>query len=86
MEYGDYQLRYAAGMYWLLNTKQRGFHYIRPLSFNECGADLWRMLSQGADQTEIVDRLCDEYALSREEALRDVEDFLKQLDACCPSN
>lgn len=86
MEYGDYQLRYAAGMYWLLNTKQRGLHYIRPLSFNECGAHLWRMLSEGADKAQIADRLCEEYGLERAEASRDVEDFLKQLDASCSAN
>ncbi len=81
MEYGDYQLRYAAGIYWLLNMKQRGFSYIRPLSLNECGAYLWRMLSEGAGQAEIVTRLCEEYGLAREEALRDVEAFLKELNA-----
>ncbi len=81
MEYGDYQLRYAAGMYWLLNTKQRGLHYIRPLTLNECGAQVWRMLSEGAGKAEIVNRFCEEYGLERGEALRDVEDFLKQLDA-----
>lgn len=86
MEYGDYQLRYAAGMYWLLNTKQRGFNYIKPLSLNECGAHLWQMLSEGADNTEIVNRLCEEYGLERGDALRDVEDFLKQLNAYCTAN
>ncbi len=83
MEYGDYQLRYAAGMYWLLNTKQRGLHYIRPLSLNECGAHLWQMLSAGADKPELVNSLCAEYGLERAEALSDVEDFIKQLNAYC---
>ncbi len=86
MEYGDYQLRYAAGMYWLLNTKQRGLRYIRPLSFNECGTHLWRMLCEGADKAQIVNRLCEEYGLGHEAALKDVEDFLKQLDAYCAAN
>lgn len=69
-------------MYWLLNMKQRGLSYVRPLSFNECGAHLWRLLCGGADQAELVTRLCGEYGLSREEALADVDAFLKQLDAC----
>lgn len=86
MQYGDYQLRYAAGMYWLLNTKQRGLHYIRPLSLNECGAHLWRLLSAGADKAELVNSLCAQYGLERSEALRDVEGFLEQLDACCAAN
>lgn len=86
MEFGDYQLRYAAGMYWLLNTKQQGLNYIRPLSLNECGAYLWRKLAGGSDKTEIVNKLCEEYGLEREEALSDVEDFLKQLNAYCTAN
>jgi len=86
MEYGDYQLRYAAGMYWLLNTRQQGLDYIRPLSLNECGAYIWRMLSDGVDKTEIVNRLCREYGLEHEEALSDVGDFLKQLDEYCTAN
>jgi len=86
MEYGDYQLRYAAGMYWLLNTKQQGLHYVRPIPLNECGAHLWQMLSEGADQMEIVNRLCGEYGLERAEALRDVESFIAQLHACCAAN
>ncbi len=80
MEYGDYQLRYAAGAYWLLNTGQRGLDYIRPLSLNASGAYIWQMLRDGFDKTEIADRLCGEYGIEREAALRDVEEFLKQLD------
>ncbi len=86
MEYSDYQLRYAAGTYWLLNTKQRGLNYIRPLSLNDCGAYLWRMLSEGNDKAKIVDKLCEEYGLKREEALGDVEDFLKLLNKYCSAN
>ena len=80
MEYGDYQLRYAAGTYWLLNIKQRGLDYVKPLSLNECGAHIWRMSAEGADKSQIADWLCKEYGLERNEAVGDVEDFLKQLN------
>lgn len=86
MEYSDYQLRYAAGMYWLLNVKQRGFDYIRPLCLNESGAYLWQMLCEGMDKMKIADRLCNEFGLECEEALKDVEDFLEQLKKFCSVN
>lgn len=79
MKYGDYQLRYAAGTYWLLNTEQRGTAYVRPLALNASGAYIWRMLCDGFDKTAIVDRLCAEYGLAREAALKDVEEFSEQL-------
>lgn len=79
MEYGDYQLRYAAGTYWLLNMRQRGTDYVKPLALNASGADLWRMLRDGFDKAAIADRLCGEYGLEREAALKDVEEFSEQL-------
>lgn len=86
MEYNDYQLRHAAGRYWLLNVKQRGLDYIRPLCLNECGAYLWKMLCEGLDKITIADRLCDEFGLERGDALKDVEDFLEQLNKSCSVN
>ncbi len=86
MEYGDYQLRYAAGIYWLLNMKQRGFDYIRPLALNECGAYIWQMLCEGNDKFKIVDNLCKEFRIERDEALKDTEYFLEQLNKYCSTN
>ncbi len=86
MNCSDYQLRYAAGRYWLLNIRQRGFCYIRPLALNECGTQIWRMLRGGADRAQIADGLCEKYGLAREEALRDVESFLQQLNAHCAAD
>ena len=33
-----YQLRYAAGIYWLLDMSQPGYPYRKPLPLNEMGA------------------------------------------------
>ncbi len=79
MEYIDYQLRYAAGMYWLLNIKQRGFKYIKPLPLNECGAHIWKMLSEGLDEAAIADIICKEYDIGMDEAMNDIKAFLSQL-------
>ena len=74
-----YQLRYAAGQYWLLDTLQEGVPYKRPLIMNEVGADIWRMVEQGYSRTQIVDVLSREYQISDEVVEQDLAQFLAQL-------
>ena len=76
-----YQLRHAAGLYWLIDMEQSGGAYISPVPLNDSGAKLWRMLESGASQAEICRRLCEDYEISMEQAQRDVRDFLEQLQA-----
>lgn len=73
-------------MYWLLNIRQRGLDYIRPICLNECGAHLWQMLSDGIDKSKIADKLCEEFGLEHEDALKDVEDFLEQINNYCSAD
>ncbi|MCH5342937.1 MAG: PqqD family protein [Acetatifactor sp.] len=74
-----YQLRYAAGMYWLLDIEQEGVPYKRPLSMNEVGARIWEMTEKGFTREQIVESLCGEYQAERELVESDVERFLAQL-------
>lgn len=74
-----YQLRYAAGRYWLLDTEQEGVPYKKPLSVNEVGADIWKMTQQGLDREQIVDALCLEYHAERDMVAADVEQFMALL-------
>lgn len=74
-----YQLRHAAGMYWLLDTWQEGVPYKKPLSMNEIGADIWNMMIQGLNKEQIVETLCREYQVTRETVHQDVEQFQAQL-------
>lgn len=74
-----YQLRYAAGIYWLLDTCQDGVPYKKPLTMNEMGAAIWNMMLQGLDREQIVAALCQEYRMTWEIVLRDVEQFQTQL-------
>lgn len=75
-----YQLRYAAGRYWLLDMEQEGIPYVRPLMTNEAGACIWKMVEQGFDREQIVESLCQEYSVEREVAAADVEQFLRLLE------
>ena len=74
-----YQLRYAAGMYWLLDTCQEGVPYKAPLTMNKTGADIWDMMSEGLDREEIAEKICGEYGTDRATAQRDIEQFQAQL-------
>ncbi len=74
-----YQLRYAAGKYWLLDMSQAGMPYRRPLVLNEVGARIWEMSESGLDREEIVRALCGEYGTGREMVEPDVEQFFLQL-------
>lgn len=74
-----YQLRYAAGTYWLLDTWQEGVPYRKPLAMNEVGADIWRMMEQGCSRKQIVDALSQEYQISRKVVEQDVDQFQAHL-------
>ena len=74
-----YQLRYAAGQYWLLDMEQPGVPYKKPLSMNEVGADIFHMMTEGLDREQIVETLCREYQMPRSVILPDVEEFQTKL-------
>lgn len=42
-----YQLRYAAGTYWLSDTNPEGSVIPRPLELNETATEIWKMLEDG---------------------------------------
>jgi hypothetical protein len=71
----DYQLRYAAGRYWLLDTGQQGLDYQAPICLNETGAYLWKLFQKGLSREEIAGQLSREYGLDWEEAWQDTNGF-----------
>lgn len=77
-----YQMRYAAGLYWLLDMEQRGVPYKKPLATNEVGARIWEMFERGADEKEIAEKLSLEYQVSPNEIREDIAQFCLQLEQC----
>ena len=61
-----YQLRCAAGQYYLLNMEQRGIPYERPLVLNSIGAEMWQELIQGKTTEQIADNLGTKYNIEKE--------------------
>lgn len=71
----DYQLRKAAGAYWLIKMNQPGIPYQPPVMLNEMGARIWQWLEQGWTKEKIAQELCETYDVLPEEALEDVQAF-----------
>lgn len=48
-----YQLRYAAGTYWLSDTNPEGSVIPRPLELNETATEIWKMLEDGKKRKKL---------------------------------
>ena len=73
-----YQLRHAAGAYWLLDMEQ-GKQYKKPFMLNECCAYIYRAYISGMSEDEIVQAFAKEYELSFSSAQSDVKQFMMEL-------
>lgn len=74
-----YQLRQAAGSYWLLDMEQEGKHYRKPVVLNESGAKIWELLQEGQTIDQIADYLKNRYDIGADEAKQDVRQFTEVL-------
>ncbi len=77
----DYSLRQAAGKYWLLDMTQKGIPYKRPMTLNEVGAKIWKLMEQELTEGEIAGELAMEYEIDEKQLQDDVEQFINQLKA-----
>ena len=50
-----YQLRYAAGTYWLSDTNPEGSVIPRPLELNETATEIWKMLEDEKNTEEMAE-------------------------------
>ena len=76
-----YQLRQAAGMYWLLDMEQSGCPYRKPVLMNAVGVRIWNRISEGWKTKQIAEELHTVYEIPCHEALADVKQFISQLQA-----
>ena len=49
------------------------------IQLNDTSAFLWKMLEKGAEESQLVDAMLNEYAVSREIAEKDVKEFIESL-------
>jgi hypothetical protein len=78
--FGTWQLREAAGFYWLLDMAQSGKDWRKPLRLNETGVLLLTHLAAGESEDALTELLMERYGLPREEAGADVQGFRKELE------
>lgn len=74
-----YQLRHAAGRYWLLDMQQDGLVYHKPIELNECAAFIWEAYTSGQTQDQIASELQKNYGIPMEQARKDAEQFVIRL-------
>lgn len=79
--YGNYQLREAAGSYWLIDMTQNGKIWKKPLQLNETGAVLLQGFFKGRTPEALAGELAKEYELPVETMRADVTEFFSQLSA-----
>ena len=79
-QYGNsYQVRKAAGLYWILKMDQVGQAYVEPLPVNQVGADIFGLLQEGNTSQEIAKELSLKYGAPEDVIEEDVLAFLEQL-------
>ena len=76
MQKNRYQLRCAAGKYWLLDMEQDGETYRSPLMLNESGAYIFRQYM--ADK--IAEELATMYGGTADDMRTDVMQFIRQME------
>ena len=74
-----YQLREAAGCFWLLDMEQDGRSFKKPVMLNQSGAAIWELLRGGKEPKQIAEYLKKTYDISGDEAEEDVRLFLEAL-------
>ena len=76
----DYILREVAGTHVVLPLGRANLSLNGMLTLNETAGTLWHMLEKGTTCEEMVRELTGEYAVSAEDARKDVEEFLTTLN------
>ena len=76
---GRYQLRKAAGLYWLLDMEQSGVERQEPIALNESGAYIWKQYESLRSERAVAEALSREFGISVQEGLTDIQQFFQQL-------
>ena len=75
----NFALRNIANTWVVLPLADKTIDFNGMIKLNDSGVLLWRALEQGADRDALATVLTDEYDVSRETALADVDEFLNTL-------
>jgi len=76
----DYQLRSAAGTFFLLSMNQKGLPYEKPLQLNRIAAELWILFLEGNKAEQVVNAMVQKYGVSEAEIREDMQLFCRQMN------
>lgn len=71
-----FMLREVAGSYVVVAVGDRSHEFIGMVNLNESGAFLWKALERGSDGDALVRALLENYDVSEEQAVADVDKFI----------
>ena len=72
-------LRQVADTWTVLPLGKDIINFDGMLTLNDTGAMLWQMLEKGADKEELAKSITNEYDVSEQQALADIEEFIDKL-------
>lgn len=75
----EFVVRQIAGEYVLIPMGKSALAFSGMVTTNEVGAYICRRLAEPVSQEELLDGICGEFAVSRETAQEDMEQFLRML-------
>ena len=75
----NFALRNVANTWVVLPLAEKTVDFNGMLKLNESGVLLWKRLEQGAERESLADLLVNEYEVTRDQALADVDEFIEIL-------
>ena len=73
-------LRQVAGEWIVLPVAEKTVNFNGMLTLNETGLILWKLLEQDSSREALAQALTDEYEVTSEQALADVDEYLGKLE------
>lgn len=75
----DFILRKVADSYVVVPVGKLTLDFNGIINLNETGAFLFGLLQKGADREELIEKMLEEYDVSREKAASDIDIFIQKV-------
>ncbi len=75
----DFILRKVADSYVVVPVNDRALDFNGIINLNETGAFLFGLLQQGADESDLLNKMLDEYNVPEAKAKEDIDKFIEKV-------
>ena len=75
----DFVLRKVADIFVVVPVNSLTLHFNGIINLNETGAFLFKLLQDGAEKQDLVDKMLEEYEVEPERASADIDRFLEKV-------